>query len=824
MRKHSRVPVRRGFFVDVKTIGAALTSRSDSLASLAEFLKVPSRKLATEEHGGPLTPAYVQYAVQDTQVTWECYDELRRRYAQHGLTLTSMDRIKSEAGIGKAYLREMGIQPWRLMQPDFPPDIINIIMQTYYGGRSEVHLRRVLTQVLYCDFLSMYATVCTLMGLWRFVIAKGVNWRDSTEETRAFLASVTMRDLRKRKTWSKLRTLVQVIPDRDLFPVRGQYSGEAQYTIGLNYISSDTPIWYTLADCINAQIHTGKPVRIVRALSFEAKAIQSGLRPIDIAGNSEFRVNPRSGDFYKRLIELRGSIKQRLKISDPSERDALDSQQQTLKILASSTSYGIFVELNVEELNAAAAALRYSDDGTPCTISVDKAEIPGSYFSPLLATLITGAARLMLGIAEQLGSAANLDWAFCDTDSIAFAKAANMADSEFHDRAHKIRNWFNALNPYDGAGDLLKFEDVNSKIVNGKSTDEPAPLFVWAVSAKRYTLFNLGPKGTPILRKASAHGLGHLLSPYYDPDAPANVPAPSVPLREIGVDRWQYDFWYLIVSAAISDNPDRPNFSELPGFEKSAASRYAATTPQLLRWFNSFNSGREYPEQVGPFNFLTVFPARRQFAIDWEIPLEKSKTRKREFRDSDELPRPVAPYNPDPALAAANCFDRLTGKPVAIDRLKTYAEALSDYHLHPEAKFLSGDYLDIGPTERRHIHVIGVRYIGKEANRWEEQFYLGLDPEAQIEYDGGPESIAQIRTRIREATALFGQRRLAEAAGVSREQMRSIMSGRATVPRKKTVTRLLGAISDLTAAANLPAPPKRRLKYRSRSIGPLGSS
>src|SRR5260370_40961831 len=91
-----------------------------------------------------------------------------RRYVQHGLTLTSKDRIKSEAGIGKAYLREMGIQPWRLMQPDFPPDIINIIMQTYYGGRSEVHMRRVLSQVLYCDFLSMYATVCTLMGLWRF--------------------------------------------------------------------------------------------------------------------------------------------------------------------------------------------------------------------------------------------------------------------------------------------------------------------------------------------------------------------------------------------------------------------------------------------------------------------------------------------------------------------------------------------------------------------------------------------------------------------------------------------------------------------------------
>jgi hypothetical protein len=67
MRKHTRVPVRRGFFVDVKTIGAALTSRSDTLASLAEFLNVSSRKMVAEEHGGPLAPKYIAYAVNDTQ-------------------------------------------------------------------------------------------------------------------------------------------------------------------------------------------------------------------------------------------------------------------------------------------------------------------------------------------------------------------------------------------------------------------------------------------------------------------------------------------------------------------------------------------------------------------------------------------------------------------------------------------------------------------------------------------------------------------------------------------------------------------------------------
>ena len=63
-------------------------------------------------------------------------------------------------------------------------------MGSYYGGRTEVRIRREIRQVILCDFLSMYPTVCTLMGLWRFVIAKGFEWRDSTAETRKILNTV----------------------------------------------------------------------------------------------------------------------------------------------------------------------------------------------------------------------------------------------------------------------------------------------------------------------------------------------------------------------------------------------------------------------------------------------------------------------------------------------------------------------------------------------------------------------------------------------------------------------------------------------------------
>src|SRR5262245_46493410 len=194
MRKQGlRAPTVRGHFVDVKTLAAARTGSSSwSLGSLADHLQTEHRKEETEEHGGELTPKYLHCAEQDVQVTWECFEILQRRYATYDLTATSITKIYSEASIGKAYLRQMGITPWHKLQPDFPPALLGIIMSTYYGGRSEVHLRRVISRVFYCDFLSMYSTVCTLMGLWDFVIAKRLGWQDATAETEELLANVTL--------------------------------------------------------------------------------------------------------------------------------------------------------------------------------------------------------------------------------------------------------------------------------------------------------------------------------------------------------------------------------------------------------------------------------------------------------------------------------------------------------------------------------------------------------------------------------------------------------------------------------------------------------
>lgn len=757
-KKRHFVPPRRGAFIDVKTIAAALTSRSFTLGKLAEFLEASHRKHSTDEHGGPLTNAYIAYAVEDVLVTWDCYRKLRDKFDTYELTKSRISQILSEASLGKACLREMGIEPWRELQPDFPDKIIGWTMSGYYGGRSEVHLRRMVTQILYCDFLSMYPTVCTLLGLWRFVIARGMTWRDNTKKVLALIDQVKLADLQKPESWSGLTTLVQVGPEDDIFPVRAKYAEEAQATIGLNYLTSKAPLWFTLADCIAAKLLTGKCVKVLRAISFEPLDPQDNLNSIAIAGNADFGVDPRSDDFYRRTIDLRNGVKSKLKTAKGLDASRLDSEQQGLKTLANATSYGIFVELIVEELEERERRQCYGPGGEPFSIMPTKGEQPGRYFHPLLATLITGAARLLLAISETLALRADLDWAFCDTDSMALAKPPSMGHEEFLKRAKSVCDWFGPLNPYEQKGPLFKIEDVNYGIENGRLTGKQAPLYCFAVSAKRYALFNIDADGRPVIRKSSAHGLGHLRAPYGEIDAPKSMPAPSMPLENIGVERWQYDLWYQIIAAALDGHPDQVDLGYHPSLNQPAASRYGATTPKLLRWFNTYNQNRLYRDQVKAFNFMLAFQASPALL-------------------DDDKGKPIAPYNSEIMQAAPNCFDRETGKPIFPERLKTYQEALAQYHLSPESKFLNGAYLDQGPTIRRHVEGTTIHHIGKEASRWEEQFFLGFSEGELIEYGLSPKDLERFFGLLRNEIKTAGQRRIARESSVSRRTISKFVEG-----------------------------------------------
>ena len=763
-RKRGRkVPARRGHFVDVRTLAGALLGGSWSLERLAENLDTEHKKLGTEEHGGPVTEEYLQYATRDVQVTWECFEQLRKQYESYELTETPVEKIYSEASLGKAYLRQMGVRPWRELQPNFPPELLGIIMSTYYGGRSEVHIRREVSQVLYCDFLSMYPTACTLMKLWPFVIAEGIKWRDATEEVQRFLEDVTLEDLQSPEAWRMLCALVRIRPEGDIVPVRGHYREESQYSIGTNPLTHDEPLWYTLADCVADKLLAGKTPKVLKALRFEPVGVQDDLKPINIACNSDYRVDPYQDDFYKRLIDLRSEVKAKLKAAKKAGDEALaarlEAEQRALKLCANATSYGIFVELNVTEQDKPQEVTCFGPSGQGFKTRVRNLERPGPYFHPLLATLITGGARLMLAITEHLAEQSGISWAFCDTDSMALAKPEEMDEAEFLERAKRVREWFTPLNPYEHKGSLFKLEDANYRVEGGKLVDQLGPLYCLAISAKRYALFNVDKRGHSALRKVSAHGLGHLLPPYEDKEAPRNIPKPVVLLSELEAERWQHDLWYRIVEAALGDTPEQVRLDDLPGFQKPAVSRYAATTPNLLRWFKEHNRDKPYQEQVKPFGFLLAYHPN---------PLSFAKTGS----------KPVSAYDKNLDRAVTGCFDRQSGEPVEPQALKTYQEALAQYHLHPEAKFHNGDYLDRGITHRRHIVATAVEHIGKEANRWEEQFYVGLDHEAQTDYGLAPEDSERVLSTLRVACDQLGQRAVAKSVRMSLRDVSALVQGK----------------------------------------------
>lgn len=141
-------------------------------------------------------------------------------------------------------------------------------------------------------------------------------------------------------------------------------------------------------------------------------------------------------------------------------------------------------------------------------------------------------------------------------------------------------------------------------------------------------------------------------------------------------------------------------------------------------------------------------------------------------------------------------FDRETGESVT-GGLKSYRHAVVSYHLHPEDKFLGGDYLDRGFTERRHVVSTATEYVGKEANRWKEQFYLGEDEQAQVEYGTDPASVERMRGTALRAVQTSGQRGVAKAAGLSLRDVGALVrTGTATAEAIGKVCRA-GAVEQL---------------------------
>jgi hypothetical protein len=496
----------RGHFLDLRTLAFALTDRGYSLADACEAFGVEHGKQVVERHG-IVTEKYIDYNRRDVLATSELAAKLLEEYDKHPIDLQAT-KAYSPASIGKSYLRAMGIPPILERQPRFSKRYLGYAQSAFFGGRTSAHIRKVPVPVVYTDFLSMYPTVNSLMDLWSFVTAEKIEVvKHCQDEIEVFLRQVTVDRLFDHGFWKGLTAFVRIIPDGDILPSRGRYSIQSndwQVAVNHIYAGSNSPsdaLWYSLPDIVaSVLLNDGRIPKIVDAFRIEARGQLQGLKATKLRGQID--VDPGKQDFFKIVIEERKRLPKRTDISD-IEKERLD---RFLKVLANAASYGIYAEMHRLESEQKTRVTCHGIDAEPFKCRVAHPDEPGAYCFPPMASLITGAARLMLALLERCVIEQDGTFAMEDTDSLAVV--ATEEGGKFPCQGSKggqsralswsqvdaIASRFAALNPYDKSavpGSVLKIEDDNFDPV----TKNQRQLHCLAISAKRYALFLLDRRG-----------------------------------------------------------------------------------------------------------------------------------------------------------------------------------------------------------------------------------------------------------------------------------------------------------------------------------------
>ena len=674
----------KGCFVDLKTLTFVLTDKSYSLKQALIDFECKLEKKTVSEHG-KISDEYLQYNVQDTMSTHELYTKCLERYELYGLN-KDVNLLHSPASIGKAYHEKMGIVSFSAKNPEFPSGILGQVMQTYYGGRTEVRIRNEPVNVSYIDFTSMYPTVYSLLGMDTFLKAGKIVPKTTTEETKKLVEEITLEDIPNTATWKNLTTICKIVPDEDILPVRSRYGKKATANIGLNYLKSadDTSVWYALPDVISSKLLTGKTPLIKEAITFIPQGVQPGLKEIEVI--KWITVKPQE-DFIKTLIEKRIQIKQELKQNKDSlsvaEKNQLKINEHILKIIANSTSYGIFIEINPTQ-NKNKEKNKVTVYGmNDFETEVDKFEKPGKSFNPIMSIFLTAGSRLILAAAEKLVTDNGGYVAYCDTDSI-FVSPAHVK---------LVQEFFASLNPYSTKVEMFKVEEN----VDGVELHD---VLFHGISAKRHVLFLRNSKtGKITILKHSAHGLGNIR----------------------GIDEKQW--WIDILN--MHYHPEQKDEILSKCHTKYAVAQLTITSYDILKRFNKINKDKPLSLQIKPFNFITVGTATQTDAETGEpiIPMLPYLDTKKQDQ---------APFMPFMDYKTGKIYPNEDNPLESHFYWKKQSEILEKYVNHNDEKSEG----DTGLLSRKHVAInkSSVRYIGKESNELEESEVLGISEKDCSEY------------------------------------------------------------------------------------------
>jgi hypothetical protein len=576
---------RESHFLDLRTLGWALRNESFSLERACHAFHVKGKK--DHDLSGKITREELEYCRGDVAATHRLLNAMMEEFRRNPIHLRP-DKSYSPASIAKAYLDEMGIKHPK-QKFKVPAKVLGVAMQGYYGGRAECRIRRTPVPVIHTDFTSQYPTVNALLGNWNVLTASSIRFTNYTARARELLLRASLEQVFEKEFWKDMSFFALVKPNEDILPVRTVYeSGGNKRTqnIGLNYLASKQPIWYAGPDLIASKILTGKPPTILKAIQMVPGRPQKGLEATNLGGMVE--IDPREGDFYRKVVEQRNLRK---------ETD--ESLSDFLKVLANSGSYGLFVEVNVERKKKE-KVIRYFSGNRKGQVSSNYVEMPGAWYYPPLASLITSGGRLLLAMLEKSVQERGGSYLFCDTDSLCIVGTENGGFVECDggpvtrngksgivalslEEVQSIVASFRKLNPYDpnAVSEILKIEKVN--YVGCKPKNGFRQLFGYAVSAKRYALYSQTESGICI-EKASGHGLGYLLGPKARRKRDKVEETP----------RWILEAWEFLLRRELKLPPNEPHWLDRP-----AMMLMVVTTPNIFK--------HRRPDWLGPFNFF-LFP------------------------------------------------------------------------------------------------------------------------------------------------------------------------------------------------------------------------
>jgi hypothetical protein len=188
---------------------------------------------------------------------------------------------------------------------------------------------------------------------------------------------------------------------------------------------------------------------------------------------------------------------------------------------------------------------------------------------------------------------------------------------------------------------------------------------------------------------------------------------------------------------------------------------------------------KPYAQQLKPFNFLLTCHVRA-FGHPQGADPERFHL--------------IAPYESDPARwVEMEWIDQYRGKTYRITtdghhggrgvaRVKTYGDVFDEYESHPESKCADADGTPtnrqtVGLLRRRHICIVGLKYIGKESS-FLENVEWGVLHSSQSVYTEYPDPRRNEWSAVREVLWKIPLATFEEMTGKSRRRLIDARSGR----------------------------------------------